>query len=363
MASWQGNQTPYKTASLMCAYWAQNGPPGVQPGVDRARDEIEGVLGSTYGFQTERYIMKDKTDTDPGTTTADIINSINQKLGNKGSDHLFVLHYCGHGVRTGGPDSDLMWGSGITPTNSANKTRINYSDIHRELLALKCDVLVVMDCCRSTDIGRTPPQTGATIPKGKKMIFVGATSSNASEATATKPDNLMTTRLCTSIKSVNGHPASLWAVLGECNAVTSAMRTELNGNRKTAHDSRRANYDEAGYVYWEDSRAKKQFLVQFVCVDVQPKAEKGKQEADMFLHKIGSGGGGGGTSSRGLGGPSGGATSRGLGGPTSRGFGGEDRGFGLDDNMKGRKGKGNGNGNGKRRPIWRRVCCFCLPCK
>ncbi|KAM7216269.1 hypothetical protein V8F06_008388 [Rhypophila decipiens] len=362
MASWQGNQTPYKTASLMCAYWAQNGPPGVQPGVDRARDEIEGVLGSTYGFQTERYIMKDKTDTDPGTTTADMIKSINQKLGNKGSDHLFVFHYCGHGVRTGGPDSDLMWGSGITPTNSANKTRINYSDIHKALLALKCDVLVVMDCCRSTDIGRTPPQTGATIPKGKKMMFVGATSSNASEATATKVDNLMTTRLCTAIKTVNGHPASLWAILGECNAVTSAMRTELHAKRKTARDKKRKNEDEAGFVYWEDEGAMKHFLVQFVCVDIQPKPPKDNKDEDLknvdiFLHKIG--GGGGGTSSRGLGGPSGGATSRGLGGLTSRGFGGEDRGFGLDDDVKGRKGKG----NGKRRPIWRRLCCFCLPCK
>ncbi|KAM7197247.1 hypothetical protein V8F33_005675 [Rhypophila sp. PSN 637] len=354
MSSWQGNQTPYKTASLMCAYWSQNAPKEVQPGVDRARDEMEVVLGKIYGFQTERYIMKDKTDTDPGTTTAAMINSINQKLGNKGSDHLFVLHYCGHGVRTAGPDSDLMWGSGITPANPANKTRINYNDIHKALLAIKCDVLVVMDCCRSTDIGRTPPQTGATIRAGNKMIFVGATSSNASEATATKPDNLMTTRLCTAIRTVNGHPASLWAILGECNALTSAMRTELNANRKTAHDSKRENDDEAGYVYWEDSRAKKQFLVQFVSVDIQPKAPKGKQEEHMFLHKIG---GGGGTSSRGLGGPGGGATSRGLGGPTSREFGGEDRGFRLDDNIKG------GEGKGRQRPIWRRLCCFCLPCK
>ncbi|KAM7209945.1 hypothetical protein V8F06_014674 [Rhypophila decipiens] len=128
-------------------------------------------------------------------------------------------------------------------------------------------------------------------------------------------------------------------------ALTSEMRTELNAARKTAYDRKRRDESEAGYVYWEDSRAQTNFLVHFVCVDYQ-----GSQEGDMFLHKIG-GGDGGGTTSRGLGGPSGGGT-------TSRGLGGQDRGFGLDDNIKGRRGKG-----GKRRPIWRRVCCFCLPCK
>lgn len=65
------------------------------------------------------------------------------------------------------------------------------------------------------------------INKTNKQIFIGAC--NAGDKTAAKSDRTLTARLCTAIRAVDGHPASVAAIRGELDHETSQGRKRLFG--------------------------------------------------------------------------------------------------------------------------------------
>ncbi|KAM7205929.1 hypothetical protein V8F33_000759 [Rhypophila sp. PSN 637] len=169
-----------------------------------------------------------------------------------------IIPAMGLGIRTPKPSFysyHCLKKTGIdSPTRGKFKSsKLVYDDIHQALCALRCDVLVILDCCFATNT-TSLFQTGmpTTLSHvGKKMVFVGA--SGASEKTTDRRHATLTYRLCKAIKSVNGWPASLNVILGELNYETSQSR------RKRKRDS------HIHFAGFDDSSP---------------------EERDLFLHRI-----------------------------------------------------------------------------
>ncbi|KAK4207552.1 hypothetical protein QBC37DRAFT_406121 [Rhypophila decipiens] len=238
----QANETPYTSASLMRATWESNDE--IQDGVDSDIENIKGILIETYKFQDVLWRMPYTT------TTADVIAYINQHASSKGSKHLFVFYYSGHGGRKGNPNSKLL-----LKTEYKDCKELVYDDIHRALYSLRCDVLVILDCCRITSIVSLYPKPDETRSDGrKKMVFIGACA--ASEVSMGRSDLTLTYRLCKATKAVNGWPVSLCVILGELNYETTQARKSVSEQ------------------VWPD--------VHFADID----DSSPKEGRDMFLHRI-----------------------------------------------------------------------------
>jgi len=87
------NSQRYKSASVMYTKWFTS---NIEEGIKSDIVEIKAVLSDAYHFTGSNCIIPDKDPADH------VVKQIETAAGgDKGSDHLFVFYYAGHGNRLG----------------------------------------------------------------------------------------------------------------------------------------------------------------------------------------------------------------------------------------------------------------------
>ncbi|OIW25188.1 hypothetical protein CONLIGDRAFT_84214 [Coniochaeta ligniaria NRRL 30616] len=137
----------YRQVIVLVVYFAN----GFTPGGKRGVNMVEKAFMS-YHYSVVKYALPDQEP------THDLLMKLRVLQEHISPDTLLIIYYAGHGGLSGHPDSSLHLAGSQCFTSA---TTIRWRDIYPRILSFKCDVLTILDCCRSGAAALTPCHVAA----------------------------------------------------------------------------------------------------------------------------------------------------------------------------------------------------------